>query len=116
MARNPAHESLLKETMTSKYNERLLPVTFDEIARSNPSRLYATVAKSQYVSDGFQDLSFAEVARCVDNCASRLDDAFGHSEDNETVAYLGLPDLRTAIVFLAAVQCGYKACYPKDEG
>ncbi|KAI4286908.1 MAG: hypothetical protein L6R35_003830 [Caloplaca aegaea] len=85
-------------------------------SRSNPSRLYATVAKSQYVSDGFQDLSFAEVARCVDNCASRLDDAFGCSEDNETVAYLGLPDLRTAIVFLAAVQCGYKACYPKDEG
>ncbi|KAL8982155.1 MAG: hypothetical protein Q9177_005358 [Variospora cf. flavescens] len=116
MAQTPAHKSLLKETMTSKYGERLLPVSFDEIARSNPSRLYATVAKSQDVSDGFQDLSFAEVARCVDNCARRLDDAFGCSEDNETVAYLGLPDLRTAIVFLAAVQCGYKACYLRDEG
>lgn len=99
--------------MASEYGERLLPVTFDDIAKSTPNRPYAVVSKSQHLSDDFQDLSFGEVARCVHSCASRLHNAFGCSQDNETIAYLGIPDLRNAVVFLAAVKCGFKACYSR---
>jgi hypothetical protein len=33
---------------------------------------------------------------------------FGVSTDFTTLAYVGIPDLRSAVVFLGAVKCGYK--------
>ncbi|KAL8724361.1 MAG: hypothetical protein Q9166_007997 [cf. Caloplaca sp. 2 TL-2023] len=97
--------------MAHKYGERLLSLTLDEIAKANPHRLYAVVPNSQNLSDGFRDISFGEVAHCVDNFVGHLEDAFGWSEDTETIAYLGIPDLRNAIAFLTAVKCGYKVLF-----
>ncbi|KAI4156985.1 MAG: hypothetical protein L6R39_000848 [Caloplaca ligustica] len=94
--------------MITNYGERLLPSTFDQIAEADPDRLYALIPNSQQQSAGFRDLSFAQVAHSVNNFADHLENAFGCSQITETVSYLGIPDLRNAIAFLAAVKCGYK--------
>ncbi|KAL8748283.1 MAG: hypothetical protein Q9184_007434, partial [Pyrenodesmia sp. 2 TL-2023] len=95
--------------MAKNYGERLLPSTLDEIAKADPGRLYAVIPNSLDLSDGFRDVCFAEVARSVDVLANHLEDAFGGSQDTETAAYLGIPDLRNAIAFLAAIKCATNA-------
>lgn len=101
--------------MITNYGERLLPSTFDQIAEADPDRLYALIPNSQQQSAGFRDLSFAQVAHSVNNFADHLENAFGCSQITETVSYLGIPDLRNAIAFLAAVKCGYKVCASGNE-
>lgn len=102
------HQPSIEHLMAKNYGERLLPSTLDETAKADPGRLYAVISNSLDLSDGFRDVCFAEVARSVDVLANHLEDAFGGGQDTEIVAYLGIPDLREAIAFLAAIKCGYK--------
>lgn len=92
------------------YGRRLLVSILDEEARSMPERVFAAVAKSTDVSDGFRDVSIATIATAVDYLAHQLRSIYGPAleQDFETLTYIGLPDLRYAIVFYAAVKCGYK--------
>ena len=56
-----------------------------------------------------------EIARAVNKPAWWIEMNLGRSTVFETVAYIGPPCLRFAIVFLAAVKCGFKVsevlCY-----
>lgn len=91
------------------YGERLLPKVLDQRARSEPARLYAMISKlSTDLSQGFREVTYADMAHCVDVLAHHFEDVFGHSSIFESLSYLGPPDLRGAMVFLAAVKCGYK--------
>ena len=90
------------------YGSRLLPQVVDELARSDPQRIYATIPLSSDLSKGFQDVTMRQVSQAVNKCAYWLEDTIGRSTVFETLSYMGLPDLRYAIVFLAAVKCGYK--------
>ena len=92
----------------NRYGERFLHLVFDDISTSNPDRLYASIPLSTDLTEGFKDLSFRDVAYCVDIFAHSLERDIGRSTKAETVAYLGLPDVRNVVVFLAAVKCGYK--------
>ena len=49
-----------------------------------------------------------QVLNAVNRCAHWLEHIIGRSTVFETLSYMGLPDLRYAIFFLAAVKCGYK--------
>lgn len=91
-----------------KYGERFLHSVFDEISTTDPDRLYASIPIAMDVAQGFTDLTFKDIAHCVDTLACSLDKEIGCSSQEETLAYLGLPDLRNVIVFLAVVKCGYK--------
>ncbi|MCJ1251187.1 hypothetical protein MMC30_008418 [Trapelia coarctata] len=53
-----------------------------------------------------------DISRAVDYVAWWLDKHIGRSSDFETLSYMGVPDLRYAVVFLAAVKCGYKLLLP----
>lgn len=90
------------------YGSRLLPNVVDELANTDPTRVYATIPLSSDISQGFRDVTMLEVAQSVDHFAFWLETSFGRSSSFETLAYMGIPDLRYAIVFLAAVKCGYK--------
>ena len=56
-----------------------------------------------------------QVSQAVNKCAYWLEDLIGRSTVFETLSYMGLPDLRYAIVFLAAVKCGYKVSGPEND-
>lgn len=90
------------------YGKRLLPSTLDELARKHPSRLYAAIPRSGTISDGFRDITVADIVRCVDFMAHWIEEKIGRSTSFETITYIGISDLRGPIFFLAAVKCGYK--------
>ena len=92
------------------YGQRLLPQLLDELSRSTPGRLYASYPRSVDIAQGFNDVTFQGMARAVDAFAWWIEETLGRSNSFETLSYLGVSDLRTAIIFLAAVKCGYKAC------
>ncbi|XDG08472.1 hypothetical protein ABKA04_008087 [Annulohypoxylon sp. FPYF3050] len=93
---------------TPVYGKRLLPCVLDELATKDPRKLFAAIPKAADLSEGFVDISVADVARCVDFMSAKIKDRFGSSECFETLAYTGIPDLRGVVVFYAAVKCGYK--------
>ncbi|KAI4241070.1 MAG: hypothetical protein L6R42_011382 [Xanthoria sp. 1 TBL-2021] len=55
------------------------------------------------------------MARAVNHMAWWLKTQIGISPSFETVSYLGVPDIRYAIFFLAAVKCGYKVLFPSPR-
>ena len=95
-------------SIETEYGHRCLPTVLDDISKRDPHRLYAVVPNSDELADGFKSISFKEMAHCVDYFAHVLEKNIGRSAVSETVAYIGVPDLRNAIVFLAAVKCGFK--------
>ncbi|KAI9794020.1 MAG: putative NRPS-like protein biosynthetic cluster [Peltula sp. TS41687] len=86
-----------------EYGKRLLPQVVDEIARIDPDRIYASFPLSTDLSKGFHDVTFKKLAQAVNHLAWWLEARFGRSTSSETVAYMGVPDLRAAVFFLAAV-------------
>ncbi|KAI1370978.1 acetyl-CoA synthetase-like protein [Hypoxylon crocopeplum] len=97
------------------YGRRLLPLVLDELANTNPDRLYAAIPKTADVTDGFRDITVADIARCVNFMAKWIEHRFGRSDSFETITYIGIPDLRGPIVFQAAVKCGYKLLLPSPR-
>ncbi|KAL8711957.1 MAG: hypothetical protein Q9220_003653 [cf. Caloplaca sp. 1 TL-2023] len=94
-----------------KYGSRLLPQVLDALAISDPERIYAVVPKTTDLRDGFRDINMLQMSTAVNHLAWWLDSDFGKSSVFETIAYLGPPDIRYAIVFLAAVKCGFKVLF-----
>ena len=97
-----------------RYGSRLLPQVVDELAWSNPKRIYATLPLSSDLTQGFRDVTMLQVSQAVNRIAYWLEHIIGRSTTFETLSYMGLPDLRYAIVFLAAVKCGYKVSENRD--
>ena len=94
------------------YGQRLMPSVLDDLAKNSPDKLFASIPKTSDVTQGFRDITAADFARCVNSTAAWLENKFGRSDDFETITYIGIGDLRGAVVFLAAVKCGYKVSYP----
>ncbi|KAI0389196.1 hypothetical protein F5Y17DRAFT_141260 [Xylariaceae sp. FL0594] len=97
------------------YGRRLMPVVLDELARAEPDRLYAAIPRSTDVSEGFRDITVADMARCVDFMAGWIERTYGTSGSFETISFIGIPDLRGAAIFQAAVKCGYKLLLPSPR-
>lgn len=85
-----------------------MPSVVDEIARQTPSLTYASIPLTTSINDGFKDVSFSDVASATNYVAAWIDRTLGPSSNFDTIAYMGLGDLRYVVVFLAAVKCGYK--------
>ena len=92
----------------SNVGRRLLPQVLDDIASSQPNRLYGSIARIADLNDGFRDITFHDMSNGVNWFAHYLEDTIGQSNNFETIGYVGVSDFRTAIIFLAAVKCGYK--------
>jgi hypothetical protein len=94
------------------FGRRTLPHTLDYLASLPSNRLYASIPKDRDLSGGFIDISCRDMARCVNFMAKWIASKIGVSTDFTTLAYVGIPDLRSAAVFLGAVKCGYKVRQP----
>lgn len=97
--------------MGTQYGSRLLPVVVDETATSRPDLPYAYVPISANIKDGFKAITFRDIFQATNYVAAWIHQTLGSSSSFETLAYIGPGDLRYAVVFLAAVKCGYKAGY-----
>lgn len=96
-----------------QYGRKLLPCVLDDEAALNPQRVFAIVPRSDDLSQGFIDVTFAQMANAVNYLADRLQALFGPNPRYhfETLTYIGISDLRYNVVFYAAVKAGYKVGY-----
>ena len=109
LARAELFDSKLRKTQQDgQYGSRLLPQVVDELACSDPDRIYASIPRSSDLSDGFRDVSMLQISQAVNKFAHWLEGVIGRSTAFETISYMGPSDLRYPIIFLAAVKTGYK--------
>ncbi|KAI1123749.1 hypothetical protein F5Y10DRAFT_45890 [Nemania abortiva] len=94
--------------MHSENSVQLLPSLVDELARSDPSRILYSYAKTKDPADGFEDVSAAVFARAVDRCSWFIHQTLGPGKDFPTLVYIGPQDLNYAILVLASIKTGYK--------
>ena len=86
------------------YGARLLPRVLDELALSDPTRIFASVPQSPDLSQGFREVTMEEMSHATSMSAWWLEERLGISQDFETMAYMGISDLRYTILFLAGVK------------
>lgn len=98
------------------FGQRLLPNILKEEADANPERVFAVYTNSDsddLTKDSFVEVTFRQIKQAVDHVANWLQSTFDHDEklaQHETLAFIGIPDLRYNIFFYAALQCRCKVC------
>ncbi|PSN65724.1 acetyl-CoA synthetase-like protein [Corynespora cassiicola Philippines] len=92
-----------------------MPQVLDRHAAVTPDRLYASIPKDSNMYSGFQDVTCSDMARCVNFMAHWIVEQIGSTQQFETIAYIGIPDLRSAAVFLGALKAGYKVLFPSPR-
>ncbi|KAM0425254.1 hypothetical protein ACHAPT_009571 [Fusarium lateritium] len=92
----------------TEHGRRLLPSLVDEIAISDPERVFYSVTKTNNPADGFQDINAKAFARAVSRCAWHIEKHLGRGQNFPTLSYIGPQDPVYAILTLACVKAGYK--------
>ncbi|TGJ85294.1 hypothetical protein E0Z10_g3472 [Xylaria hypoxylon] len=94
------------------YQNYLLPVVIDDIARNDPQRSWASIPiDDDDLSRGYEDITFSTLANAINRLAWIIDSAVGKSTTFETMAYLGASDLRYHIMQMAAIKTGHKVLF-----
>lgn len=87
----------------------LIPCMLDEIARSDPNRVWAETPQSPIGYDsGKRVITYSALANAVNGVAWWLLENLGPAKDFETISYIGPNDSGHNIVLLGAVKAGYK--------
>ena len=95
--------------------KRLLPQIIDAYAEHEPDRIWAAQAKSDNIEDGFNNITFKQLAHLVDVLAWFIHDKIGPSHDFESLSYIGVADLRYCPFAWAAVKNGYQTLLPSTR-
>ncbi|OTB04432.1 hypothetical protein M426DRAFT_22832 [Hypoxylon sp. CI-4A] len=93
-----------------EHGRRLSPVLLDEIAIDDPNRVLYSVAKTENMQDGFQDINYKIFANAVNRCAHWLKQMIG-TDEHRVFCYLGPLDLRYMILVMAAPKAGHTAFF-----
>lgn len=89
------------------YGHSLIPSLIDIRAQEDPQRPVWSMPSSSNLADGFRDITYGQVARAINRTAWWIDENVGKSTTFETLAYMGPPDLRYAILTIAAQKTGH---------
>ena len=87
--------------------KRLLPSVIDQIAVTDPKRIFASIPATSKIEDGFVDINYRDYARAVNTCAWWLKEKLGEQAQSQVVLYLGPLDLRYLIIIIAAAKAGH---------
>ena len=87
---------------------RLLPRALTDAAKREPNKPWAFAFEDKDTSKGFRSITVGDVERAVDSTAWWILGRLGSSTNFETLAYIGVSDMRYQIVHLASIKCGYK--------
>ncbi|KAF4638022.1 hypothetical protein G7Y89_g45 [Cudoniella acicularis] len=93
---------------SANYGKRLIPTLIDELATNDAERVFVSIPRTANIEDGFHDITFADLARAIDNCAWWMERTLQRSETFETLNYVGPQDLRYLILLIAGIKTGYK--------
>jgi acyl-coenzyme A synthetase/AMP-(fatty) acid ligase len=92
--------------------KRLLHVTIDDIARSDPDRPYASLPyDDDDLAKGYEDITFAVLANAIDKLAWHIESCLGPETDVQTYAYIGTPDLRYQIMSMATAKLSKRVLF-----
>ena len=103
-------------TQQPAYGQRLYPSVIDQIARDDPTRLFARFPTGPNFSSKLRDLTYHDYAAAIDKTAWWLERTIGTSGDDfPTIAYVGPTDVRYHILAPAAAKAGYKLLLPSSR-
>ena len=91
--------------------KRLIPQIIDAYARHEPDRIWGSQARSDDITTGFNELTFKQLAHCMDYLAWFIHHSIGPTTSFECISYIGVADLRYCPFAWAAVKCGYQVGY-----
>ncbi|KAK1596905.1 thioester reductase domain-containing protein [Colletotrichum navitas] len=94
-----------------QFGKRLIPQIIDETARSEPNRELLSVPRSSDPRDGWEPITFRQIANAVNRVARIVIEKCGTPEPGSfpTLTYIGPGDVRYLIVTVACIKAGYKA-------
>lgn len=84
-----AIQTMESKTATPVQGRRLLPSWIDKVARDDPTKSVISIPRSANLADGFQDITYQQLAGAIDSLAWWIETIIGISSVFETVAYLG---------------------------
>lgn len=92
--------------------KQLLNHVVDITARDAPEKLYAEypISSTSY-DEGFRKITFAAFANAINGVAWWLHNTIGPGNNFDTLAYLGVLDMRYNTLLLGAVKAGYKVSH-----
>ncbi|KAG9238968.1 hypothetical protein BJ875DRAFT_275589 [Amylocarpus encephaloides] len=91
------------------------PVLIDHVAKDSPDRTFAIVPRTRDLEDGYQDFTYGELSKAVDRMSWWLDCQLGKATTLETVAYLGVGDLRYTFLYYAALKTRRMLLLPSNQ-
>lgn len=100
--------------LPSDCGRRLLPVVIDQLARDDPERPWASLPVDDWnLSAGYEDISYKRLAGAIDKLAHFIVDHVGRSAPGkfETIAYLGVSDVRYHLLQMAVVKTGHQVLF-----
>ena len=90
------------------HGRRLMVQILEEEASRHPSHPFAIVSKSDDAVRGFYEVTFQQMKNAVDHVVHLLQTAYSIFSSKETLAYIGVLDLRYNILCYAAWKCRMK--------
>ncbi|KAK3172369.1 hypothetical protein OEA41_005690 [Lepraria neglecta] len=97
------------------HGARLITSTIDYYAAEAPDKIYASVPRSEDLSDGFFDVSYKQFADAINHASWWLDSMLGKCNGSfDTFAYAGPKDLRYPVLAVAATKVGRKILLPSS--
>ena len=93
---------------TPSQSVRTLSSVVDALAVQQPHDVWVRVPRASTVEDGFDDITWLQLATAVDRLAYWMFYAQGVRADHGSIAYTGVNDVRYGMVVLAAMKVGCK--------
>ncbi|KAF2137213.1 uncharacterized protein K452DRAFT_236204 [Aplosporella prunicola CBS 121167] len=93
----------------SPFADKPLTHRIDGIAAADPSRVWVTVPTSNDLNGAWRDITFSEFAGAINGAAKWIEKTMGVGEARETVAYMGVNDVRYAVIICALMKTNRKA-------
>ncbi|XPS74039.1 hypothetical protein M3J07_006154 [Ascochyta lentis] len=93
----------------------LVPDLVSNRAKHDPHGVFARVPVGPLYSNGFKNVTNAQLNNAINFTASLLKTAYGESETFETLTYIGSMDIRYTIMVVAGMKIGYKVFLPSPR-
>ncbi|KAI9729228.1 MAG: putative NRPS-like protein biosynthetic cluster [Cirrosporium novae-zelandiae] len=96
--------------------ERLLPQVVDRSAETQPDLSFCIIPRSPVsTSQGWRNVSYQDLSRAVNYMSWWIEEKMGEDGAGNTIAYMGLNDLRYFIISLAGLKTGHEILFPSPR-
>lgn len=108
----PVNSDSSSQTINVSYGQRLLPIVVDAKAANDAQPVWCSLPfDDDDLSKGYEDITYARYANAINQMAWFIHDKFGPSQKFDTIAYMGIPDVRYQIIEVAVIKTGHKVLF-----